>query len=72
MTPNNGSTSSRTGSESGSESDLTSLASSGDESDEELIAKPPGEAGRPHSGGYNLKRAVRCKEFSLIKVFPSG
>jgi hypothetical protein len=66
VTPSS-STPSREDSPTSSESDLTSI-SSGDEVEEESIPKPPGEAGRPKSGGYNLKRAVRLKEFSDIKV----
>ena len=34
------------------------------------IAKPPGEAGRPESGGYNLEAAVKLgpHEFGQLKV----
>lgn len=48
-------------------SGLTALSSDNEE-DERPIAKPPGEAGRPQSGGYNLKHAARLKEFDNIKV----
>jgi hypothetical protein len=38
--------------------------------DEATIPKPPGEAGRPESGGYNLEVAVNwnSSEFVLLKV----
>ena len=57
---------SREDSPTSSDSDLTSI-STGDEM-EKPIPKPPREAGRPKSGGYNLKRAVHLKEFNNIKV----
>lgn len=63
----NDSASSRKGSATESDSDLTSM-SSDDEAEEESIPKPFGEAGRPQSGGYNLKKAVHLKHFNDIQV----
>lgn len=48
-------------------SDLTALSSENEE-ERQTIPKPLGAAGRPKSGGYNLKRAARLKEFDNIKV----
>ena len=49
------------------ESDLTSIPSD-NEAETSSIPKPPGEPGRPKSGGYNLKHASRLKAFDTIKV----
>ena len=57
---------SREDSPTSSDSDLTSI-STGDEM-EKSIPKPPREAGRPKSGGYNLKCAIHLNEFNNIKV----
>lgn len=49
------------------ESDVASV-----EPDEATIVKPPGEAGRPDSGGYNLEVAMNwnSSEFIRLKVVP--
>ena len=48
-------------------SDLTSIPSD-NKAEKSSIPKPPGEPGRPKSGGYNLKRVSHLKAFDTIKV----
>jgi hypothetical protein len=52
---------------------MTSVSSDEDEMDAEpgnKISKPPGEAGRPGSGGYNLVQVVNWtpRKFALLRV----
>lgn len=50
--------------------DSESDAESSVPSDDGKIAKPHGEAGRPHSGGYNLERTLAWRKatFKQLKV----
>ena len=54
---------------SGTESDSVSESDS-DTSEDNLIPKPDGEAGRPGRGGYNLENALRWehKKYCRVKV----
>ena len=63
----NGSASFHKGSATESDFDLTSM-SSDNEAEEESISKPFGEAGRPQSGSYNLKKAIHLKHFNDFQV----
>jgi hypothetical protein len=51
-------------------SDLSLLDMEEDESDDERIPKPQGEAGRPKRGGYTLKVALnwKAKDYKTLKV----
>jgi hypothetical protein len=56
--------------ESSSLSDIDESGESGDESEDELIRKPVGQAGRPNRGGYNLEAAMNWppKTFQRFQV----
>jgi hypothetical protein len=51
-------------------SELSHLDMEIDESDDERIPKPQGEAGRPKRGGYTLKVALnwKVKDYKMLKV----
>lgn len=53
-------------------SDSTPSESGFSEDDKGLIPKPPGEAGRPDSGGYNLRRILNWKNFKQLRVSDCG
>ena len=57
------------GSDSPSDSELTSINDTDSECDDShLIAKPDGEAGRPGRGGYNLEGALKWEHKKYLKV----
>jgi len=64
----------REGSPATSDSALSATTSESDssEANKGLIPKPPGEAGRPDSGGYNLRKALGWKNFTQLQVSNCG